>query len=166
MELNLVLEQTNIRNDRNCVAETIADLLGDDDPVHFAILSDCFMYPPHVPTQLTNRVIGASPTLQLEHEKRARIVDGQNVNGSDRRRKLNAVAPGRIDVNPQLFPFHIYRAEVLCQKITQLILQPKISLRHFCFGGVDVLAEYRVDRRFRRSVSGQPEANFTRRFLN
>ena len=40
MKLNLVLKEADIRDNGHCVAEVITDLLGDDDSVHFPVLSD------------------------------------------------------------------------------------------------------------------------------
>src|SRR5207249_3883418 len=115
--LNLVLKETDVRDNGHCVAKAVTDLLGDDDAVHFPVLSDCLSHPSHVSSQLTDRAIGTPRAFQLEHEEGARVIDGQNVDWANCGWELDTVAPRRINVQPQSLSLHINGANVLRDEV-------------------------------------------------
>src|SRR5437588_6412770 len=100
----------HLRDDGCRIAKIFVNRLCNDHTEHLAPFAYRLLDPPHIPGQLSNRSIRTVCALEFENKKRIVVVNCQNVDWSDCRRKLNAVAAHGIDVESETPPVDRDRA--------------------------------------------------------
>ena len=130
-ELNLVLEEADSRDDGNRVPEMVGDLARDDDSVDRTSRPELLAQDSHVSGELTNGVVRASRSLELEDVERSCGVCRKDVYWPNRRRVLHAIATLLIHVESQLQTVQVYGGQVLGDEVPQLDLEAKRSFFGF-----------------------------------